>query len=354
MKKITSNEVFMNEIISLLLRWYETVRRPLPWRDSPTPYHVWISEIMLQQTRIEAVLPYYQRFLAELPTVCDLAAVPDDRLMKLWEGLGYYSRARNLKKAAQRIVSDYGGELPAAADELRQLPGIGDYTAGAVASIAFGQPEPAVDGNVLRVWSRITASADDIALGKTKKSVREELRKIYPSGHDAAMLTEALMELGETVCPPNTAPKCGVCPLRERCAACLTGTTDAYPVKSGKKARRIEERTVLLVRCGNRYAVRKRPSGGLLAEMWEFPNTDGHLSGKEAVEKCGISEESAVICPIGTAKHIFSHVEWHMIGYEVTVTAEEDTLTWADAETIRDTYAIPSAFRYFTGLLKQT
>ena len=342
----------MNEIIPLLLRWYETVRRPLPWRDSPTPYHVWISEIMLQQTRIEAVLPYYRRFLEELPAVSDLAAVPDDRLMKLWEGLGYYSRARNLKKAAQVIVSAYGGKLPGTADELRGLPGIGDYTAGAVASIAFGQPEPAVDGNVLRVYSRITASAEDIALDKTKKSVREELRKVYPSGEDAAMLTEALMELGETVCVPNAAPKCDSCPVKAHCQAHLTGTTDDYPVKSGKKARRIEPRTVLLLRCGDRYAVRKRPSGGLLAEMWEFPNTDSHLSAEEAVEKCGFSGKITDIRPLGTAKHIFSHVEWHMIGYEVTAAEEDAALIWADAETIRETYAIPSAFRYFTGLLK--
>ncbi|MBR5313669.1 MAG: A/G-specific adenine glycosylase [Clostridia bacterium] len=352
MKKIYPGEVFMNEIIPLLLQWYETVRRPLPWRDSPTPYHVWISEIMLQQTRIEAVLPYYRRFLEELPAVSDLAAVSDDRLMKLWEGLGYYSRARNLKKAAQVIVSAYGGELPGTADELRGLPGIGDYTAGAVASIAFGQPEPAVDGNVLRVYSRITASAEDIALDKTKKSVREELRKVYPSGEDAAMLTEALMELGETVCVPNAAPKCEICPVKEHCQAHLTGTTDDYPVKSGKKARRIEPRTVLLLRCGDRYAVRKRPSGGLLAEMWEFPNTDSHLSAEEAVEKCGFSGKITDIRPLGTAKHIFSHVEWHMIGYEVTAAEEDAALIWADAETIRETYAIPSAFRYFSGLLK--
>lgn len=342
----------MNEFLPLLLRWYETVRRPLPWRDSPTPYHVWISEIMLQQTRIEAVLPYYRRFLDELPDIPALAAVSDDRLMKLWEGLGYYSRARNLKKAAQAIVSGHGGELPGTVPELRKLPGIGDYTAGAVASIAFGQPEPAVDGNVLRVYSRITASAEDIALEKTKKDVRERLREIYPAGRDAGRLTEALMELGQTVCVPNAAPKCEICPLREHCQAHLTGCTDDYPVKSGKKARRIEERTVLLLRCGNCYAVRKRPADGLLAEMWEFPNTGGHISGKEAVEKCGVSGKIHAIYPLGTAKHIFSHVEWHMIGYEVTVPEEDDALTWADAETILKTFAIPSAFRYFTGLLK--
>ena len=340
------------ELLSPLLDWYETVRRPLPWRTDASPYHPWISEIMLQQTRIEAVIPYYRRFLDELPEIADLAAVSDDRLMKLWEGLGYYSRARNLKKAAQVLMAEYGGSLPRTADELRKLPGIGDYTAGAIASVAFGEPEPAVDGNVLRVFSRITASEEDIALEKTKKAVRERLRNIYPTGRDAGRLTEALMELGQTICLPNGEPKCEHCPLKEHCLAHRTGTTDDYPVKSGKKTRRIEPRTVLLLRCGNRYAIRKRPSGGLLTGMWEFPNTDGHLSGKDAVENCGYSWEITDIRPIGTAKHIFSHVEWHMIGYEVTVAAEDDTLIWADAETIRETYAIPSAFRYFTGLLE--
>ncbi len=344
----------MKELVPLLIRWYDAVWKPLPWRESPTPYHVWISEIMLQQTRIEAVIPYYRRFLAELPTVADLADVPDDRLMKLWEGLGYYSRARNLKKAAQVIVSEYGGELPKTADELRRLPGIGDYTAGAIASIAFGQPEPAVDGNVLRVISRITASSEDIALEKTKKAVRERLRMIYPTGggREAGLLTEALMELGETVCLPNTEPRCLGCPVCDHCEAFATRTTDQYPVKSGKKSRRIEERTVLLLKCGNRYALRKRPDTGILAGMWEFPNTDGHLSGKDAVEKCRVFAEIREIRPVGTAKHIFSHLEWHMIGYEVHVDAEDGTLTWANADEIRTDYAVPTAFRYFTGLLE--
>jgi len=342
----------VNEIIPLIIRWYETVRKPLPWRESPSPYHVWISEIMLQQTRIEAVIPYYRRFLAELPTVYDLAAVSDDRLMKLWEGLGYYSRARNLKKAAQVIVTEYGGELPRTADELRKLPGIGDYTAGAVASIACGEPEPAVDGNVLRIVSRITASDEDIALEKTKKAVRERLRTFYPSGRDAGLLTEGLMELGETVCLPNGAPRCADCPVNGHCLAYRTGRTDDFPVKSAKKARRIEERTVLLLRCGTRYGIRKRPAHGMLAGMWEFPNVAGHITGKEAVENLGLSMEIREIRPAGTAKHIFSHVEWHMIGYEVTVTAEDPALTWADTETVRNVYAVPTAFRYFTGLLE--
>ena len=342
----------MIELIPLLIRWYEQTRKPLPWRESPTPYHVWISEIMLQQTRIEAVIPYYERFLRELPAIEQLADVEDDRLLKLWEGLGYYSRARNLKKAAQAVVDGYGGRLPGNAEELRKLPGIGDYTAGAIASIAFGEPEPAVDGNVLRVFSRITASAEDIALEKTKKMTRERLREVYPSGKDAGLLTEALMELGERVCLPNGEPHCADCPVREHCQAYRNGTVSDYPVKSGKKARRIEARTVLLLRCGDRYAIRKRPPHGLLAGMWEFPNLAGHVGGTDAAETFQPDVNPEAIRPIGAAKHIFSHVEWHMIGYEITVDAETDALTWADAETIRETYAIPTAFRYFTEQLR--
>ncbi len=342
----------LSDLVKPLLDWYGSVKKPLPWRESPTPYHVWISEIMLQQTRIEAVIPYYHRFLAELPTVYDLADVPDDRLMKLWEGLGYYSRARNLKKAANVLVTTYHGELPRTAAELRTIPGIGDYTAGAIASIAFGEPEPAVDGNVLRVFSRVTALADDILLDKTKKAVRETLREVYPTGTDAGQFTQALMELGETVCLPNTEPRCADCPIREHCMACQTGTTERYPVKSGKKARRLEDRTVLLICAGERYLLQKRPTGGLLAGMWEFPNVERHLGREEVrefAENLGCTVKD--VRPVGKAKHIFSHVEWHMIGYAVDVEHTTDG-TWATAEEIRETYAIPTAFRYFAGKIE--
>ncbi|MGN1346561.1 MAG: A/G-specific adenine glycosylase [Eubacteriales bacterium] len=341
----------MNEIVSLLIRWYDAVRKPLPWRESPTPYHVWISEIMLQQTRIEAVLPYYRRFLDELPDVRSLAEAEEERLMKLWEGLGYYRRARNLKKAAELLVAEYGGELPHTAEELRKLPGIGDYTAGAIASIAFGEPEPAVDGNVLRVYSRLFASADDIALEKTKKAVRERLRESYPRGREAGLLTEGLMELGETVCLPNGEPHCMACPLRERCRAFRQGAVGEYPVKSEKKARRVEDRTVFLLRDGESYAIRKRAAGGLLGGMWEFPNLDGHLTEAEAVsaaEKLGFHADG--LRPLGKARHIFSHVEWHMIGYELTGRASaSNDLIWASAAAIRTHYAVPAAFRFYTG-----
>ena len=261
--------------------WYSLSRRVLPWREEPTPYRVWISEIMLQQTRIETVIPYYRRFLEELPDVAALAAAEEDRLLKLWEGLGYYSRARNLKKAAQLVLRDWGGELPRTAAELKKLPGIGDYTAGAIASIACGQPEPAVDGNVLRVLSRLLESEGDVLSPAVKKAMTGLLREHYPGGDAAALCTEGLMELGETVCVPNAAPKCGLCPLRTLCRARQKGTAERFPVKTPPRPRRIEERTVLLLRCGGRWAIRQRESSGLLAGLWEFPNEEGRLTEAE-------------------------------------------------------------------------
>jgi len=340
----------VKEIVPLITAWYEENRKPLPWRQDPTPYHVWISEIMLQQTRIEAVIPYYRRFLAAFPTVKDLAEADDDRLMKLWEGLGYYSRARNLKKAAAVILSDYGGELPQTAEELRKLPGIGDYTAGAVASIACGEPEPAVDGNVLRVFSRITASEADIALAKTKRDTAELLRGIYPRGREAGLFTEGLMELGEAVCIPNGKPRCEICPVREHCQAYFTGTTDCYPVKSEKKPRRKEELTVLLLRDeAGRYAVRKRGRAGLLAGLWEFPNLPGTIPEKELAEAVGeLGFRMTEIRPLGTARHIFTHVEWHMTGWEIRCRGENTAFTFAHGSEIRADYAVPAAFRHYT------
>ena len=336
-----------------LIPWYRAVRRELPWRRNPTPYQVWISEIMLQQTRIEAVIPYYARFLAELPDVAALAAVPEDRLLKLWEGLGYYSRARNLKKAAQLVTDKFGGELPRTAAALRTLPGIGDYTAGAIASIACGEPEPAVDGNVLRVLMRVTACADDVLSQKTKSRVADALREIYPSGEDAGLLTEGLMELGETVCLPNGEPRCGECPLRELCLARREGLTAELPRRSPKKERRIEEKTVLLLRSDARYALRRREDSGLLAGMWEFPSLPGRLSAESvraALEERGLSVQD--VRPCGEAKHIFTHVEWHMTGYFVNLSEQSGEYEWKTAAEICANYAIPTALKAYFKLLK--
>ena len=306
----------LSSIIPPLVSWYKQNKRSLPWRNEPTPYHVWISEIMLQQTRIEAVIPYYHRFLNEIPDVKSLSEVDDDKLMKLWEGLGYYSRARNLKKAAIQIMTEHGGSLPEKAADLRKLSGIGDYTAGAIASISFGKPEPAVDGNVLRVMTRVLGAFDDVMLPATKKMISEELRAVYPTGGDAQNLTQAIMELGESLCIPNGEAKCVSCPLRELCEANKEDLTGKIPVKTPKKARRIENRTVLLLSCRGKYAIKKRPETGLLAKLWEYPNLDGHTS-EEALSRYlheqGITPIS--VRPIGDAIHIFTHVEWHMIGF---------------------------------------
>ena len=340
-------------MIPLLLTWYEKNKRPLPWRNDPSPYHVWISEIMLQQTRIEAVIPYYERFLRELPDIASLAAVPDDRLMKLWEGLGYYSRARNLKKAACTVMEKYDGKLPDSAEELRRLSGIGDYTAGAIASISFGKPEPAVDGNVLRVIMRYLGKTDDISLQATKKETASVLRSVYPSGEDAKNLTQAIMELGESVCIPNGQPKCDLCPLASLCTAHTENLTDSIPVKSPKKPRKQEQKTVFLLSCRGKYAICKRPETGLLAKLWEFPNTEKKLSEEEAfsyLRSLGLSPIG--ITPCGEALHIFTHIEWHMTGYAAECLYPSEDFVWKSASEILSDYAIPSAFRAYISYIK--
>ncbi len=342
----------LNTVIPLLTLWYREHRRSLPWRDDPTPYHVWLSEIMLQQTRIEAVIPYYHRFLDAVPDIRALAQIEDDELMKLWEGLGYYSRARNLKKAAIRLTEKYGAALPGTAAELRTLPGIGDYTAGAVASIAFGEPEPAVDGNVLRVLTRVLAYAEDITLPATKKTIIQELRAVYPRGKTAGELTQALMELGEAVCIPNGAPKCDRCPLRPHCLAQKEGLTATLPVKSPKKARRQERKTVLLLSCRERFAIRKRPKTGLLSSLWELPNFDGHLSQEQVASAlCEMGIEPISVRPCGDAVHVFTHVEWHMTGYAIECAVPSPHFIWESTDEILARYAIPKAFSAYTALL---
>ncbi|MBC5649240.1 A/G-specific adenine glycosylase [Christensenella tenuis] len=331
-----------------LLQWYGKNARILPWRDVPTPYRVWISEIMLQQTRVTAVMPYYERFLHALPNPAALASVPDEELMKLWEGLGYYNRARNLKKAAQIIVNEFGGDLPSSFDALLSLPGIGSYTAGAIASIAFGIPVPAVDGNVLRVISRVCASYDNISDAKVKQRMEQELTGVMPRDC-AGDFNQALMELGATVCLPNGGPLCAQCPLAALCKAHLNGLTNAIPVKTAKKKRRIEARTVFVILNKSRVALKKRKDTGLLADLWEFPNTDGALSPAEAenyLRQNGI--EPLGLAPLAPAKHIFTHVEWHMTGYLATTARQGGQFTWSTRSGLEKEYALPSAFRVYS------
>ena len=313
----------------LLPSWFMEHRRELPWRFTGDPYDVWLSEIMLQQTRVEAVRGYFLRFREALPDIKSLAACPDETLLKLWEGLGYYSRVRNLKKCAVCLVQEYGGKLPADHGVLLKLPGIGPYTAGAIASIAFSLPVPAVDGNVLRVYARITGDASDIALPETKKSVEKAFGKVIAeaadaaAGFDAGIFNQALMELGAIVCVPNGTPLCGECPARECCSARCEGRIGELPVKSGKKARRTEERTIVILQDGDRFLIQKRPDKGLLAGMYEFPALAGFCSEAEvleAVKRAGF--EAMHIRRLPDAKHIFTHVEWHMQAYLVRIAAE--------------------------------
>lgn len=341
-----------SKIVQPLLKWYEKNARVLPWRDSPEPYRVWISEIMLQQTRVEAVIPYFERFVREVPDVRALAEIPDERLLKLWEGLGYYSRAWNLKKAAQVLMKEYGGVLPADAEELKKLPGIGEYTAGAVASIAYGLPEPAVDGNVLRVASRLAASTRDVTEPGVKRELRTSLRKVYPEGK-AGAFTQALMELGATVCLPNGAPACEKCPLASQCEAHRAGRETDFPVKPPKPERRVEERTVFLLCCGEKTAVQKRPLHGLLAGLWEFPNVEGVLPQKEAEEYLrGFGLKACGMEKLPKAKHIFSHLEWHMTGYFVQVENPGGSFVWEPRTVLLRDYALPSAFRAYRKILQ--
>lgn len=339
----------------LLVQWYQTAARDLPWRRSKDPYHIWISEIMLQQTRVETVIPYYQRFLEALPDITALADAPEEQLHKLWEGLGYYSRVRNLQKAAKQIASQYGGCLPAEYDQLLELCGIGEYTAGAIASIAFGKAVPAVDGNVLRVMSRILAAEGDILSPAVKRAYRSLLMEQMSPDHPGEF-NQAVMDLGSGVCLPNGEPLCENCPVRSICLAFEREQQRSFPVKASKKQRRIEKRTVfLLLNDAGEVLLRKRSNEGLLAGLWEFPHEEGHLSRQETIsflENRGFAPRK--LQTLKPAKHIFTHVEWQMTGYlircDLMPVAENEVLAGAAARA--ETYTIPSAFAAFKRVLE--
>ncbi len=329
-----------------LLAWYDTHKRTLPWRGAQDPYKIWVSEIMLQQTRVAAVIPYYHRWMEALPDVAALSAVEEDRLMKLWEGLGYYSRARNLQKAAKVIMDDFGGLFPRTYEALLTLPGVGDYTAGAVASIAFHQPVPAVDGNVLRIAARLSALRDDVMDPAVRKQIRAMVCAVLPPDRPGAF-NQALMDLGATVCLPHGSPLCAQCPLSNLCAARADGTAGELPVRKKKPPRRVEELTVYLLFSQNRVALRRRETGGLLGGLWEFPHVPGTLDEAEA----GAPLAAWGLRPIDwqrrmTAKHIFTHVEWRMTGYFAEVQGTGEGLTFAEKGDLAQ-YAIPSAFGKF-------
>lgn len=334
-----------------LLKWYHKQRRILPWREDATAYHVWVSEIMLQQTRVEAVKGYYDRFMKRLPSIYDLASMNDEELLKLWEGLGYYSRVRNLKKAAGIIVKDYQGMIPDTYEELISLPGIGDYTAGAILSIAYQKKYPALDGNVFRVLTRVFENPIDILSTAGKKEIRNLLVSILPD-KDNHFFTQALMELGATVCIPNGVPNCDGCPLKDMCLAHLHHQELSYPVKKPKQKRKIENRYVFLITCQNKVLLNQREEKGLLANFYEFPNFNVK---DEEVEVTKILKDYHLdilsIEEIEASKHIFTHLEWHMKGYHISV-ENPSVGIWATMDELNQIYPLPNAFKTYREVLE--
>jgi A/G-specific adenine glycosylase len=334
----------LEEIVSPLLEWFQNEKRDLPWRHTKDSYKIWISEIMLQQTRVEAVKEYYQKFLKELPTIKDLAEVDEDRLLKLWEGLGYYSRARNLKKCAQIIIKEQKNSLPSDYEELLKLPGIGPYAAGSISSIAYGKKNPAIDGNVLRVMTRIFEDNRDIMKTKVRKDYFKKLQEIMPD--NTRDFTESLMELGALVCIPNGTPSCENCPLSFLCQSYKHQTMLDYPTKKKTMERKIEEKTIIIFEYNGLYAIQKRLSKGLLASMYEFLNLEGFFS-KEEIRKWLKNQKIVFdqIKELGNTKHIFSHLEWHMKGFLISCHKKENLdFIWANKEELENKYSIPNAY----------
>ena len=338
-------EPLLQLLPTALLPWYGENARKLPWRKDHQPYHIWLSEIMLQQTRAETVKPYYERFVERFPDIQSLAKAPEDVVFKLWEGLGYYSRARNLLKTARILAGRPGGSFPHTYDELLKLPGVGEYTAGAIASICYGYPVPAVDGNVLRVVSRITELSLPVDYPRVRRETTEALRRVYPAGR-CGDFTQSLMEIGAMVCLPTGVPRCGDCPASGFCLARANDTVSMLPAREKKKARKIEDITVLVLTAGRATAVRRRKNSGLLAGMWELPNVSGFRTSEEAAalaaewgaEPTGISDALE-------KKHVFTHCEWRMYCYYVSCGARPPQFAWATEEELQKDIALPSAFR---------
>ena len=346
----STTENLLRTLPEPLLGWYRENARDLPWRHTEDPYRIWVSEIMLQQTRVAAVLGYYARFLAVFPTVEALAEADEERLMKLWEGLGYYSRARNLQKAAQEITA-LGG-FPDTYDGLLALPGIGDYTASAIAAAAFGRREPAVDGNVLRVFARLDNSSADITKPAAKREftarVLEEMPKERPGPYN-----EALMELGALVCLPNGAPKCEVCPLAAQCKGRAAGRAEQLPVKTAKPEKALVPVTAALITGPQGVLLQRRPSKGLLAGLWQplafagTAMTQPELAA--ALRAIGLCVQWQA--PLQSTRHVFTHRIWQISGFCGTAAGPApEGCVWASRAELNGEYAVPSAF---AGIMRQ-
>ena len=344
MKKLASNNI--EQFREDLVNWFIKEQRQLPWRLNKDPYRVWVSEIMLQQTRVDTVIPYYERFMEWFPTIEDFAEADEERILKAWEGLGYYSRVRNLHSAVKEVKESYGGVVPNTPEEISRLKGVGPYTAGAILSIAYGLPEPAVDGNVMRVLSRILEIYDDIAKPATRKIFEQAVRELIDHAHTSEF-NQALMELGALVCTP-TKPSCLLCPVSEHCQAFEKGLQQELPVKTkAKKTKTVHLSAVVVIDGTGRMVIQKRPSSGLLAGLWEFPNYEvnsmGELKQVMAKENHIVVED---LRPIGQISHVFSHLVWEITAYEAKVdNVEQFTETNRKIAFVRDEdfqqYALP-------------
>lgn len=337
----------LSQISKLIVEWYQNEEKNLPWKQDKEPYHIWISEIMLQQTRIEAVKKYYTRFMEALPTVKDLAEIEEVKLLKLWEGLGYYSRARNLKKSANIIVSEYNGKVPREYEKLIKLPGIGEYTAGAIASISNNEKVTAVDGNVLRVISRVIGNTENVLLPEIKKKITKIVQEILPE--ESGDFNEGVMEIGEKICLPNGKPLCEKCPINQYCYARTNGLTEKIPVRIKDTKRKVENKIVFVIRTEiGKIAIRKREGKGLLAGLYELPNIEEQIEEmqiKKLIE--GWNLEIVQIHPDKDEKHIFTHIEWKMKHYEVIVKEENTKFIWVSQEQLNKEYPLPTAFAKF-------
>lgn len=340
----------MEKITSELLNWYQKNKRDFPWRRTKNPYYIWISEIMLQQTRVEAVKVYYERFITKLPTLYDLANISEDELLKLWEGLGYYSRVRNMQACAKKLIASGYENLPNTKEGLLDLPGIGKYTAGAILAIAFDIPSVAIDGNVYRVLGRYYKIKESITKGSTYQIYERKMQQILPDTN-AGDFIQSFMDLGSLICIPKS-PKCSSCPLQNNCKARKTNQMELYPVKEKKKEQRVEERAVYLYRWKDKIAIQKRSAKGLLASMYEFPNelkTVSVIDIENDLLEEGISFLS--IYEVGKSKHVFSHIIWYMTGYMIELKEPLLDYVWVTLEELNQKYSIPSAFSYYYKIL---
>lgn len=336
-----------------LLEWYFDHQRKLPWRESQNPYYIWVSEIMLQQTRVDTVIPYFNRFIQRLPNIEELSIIEEDNLLKLWEGLGYYSRVKNMQKCAKVIMEKYAGNMPEDYEELIKLPGIGFYTAGAISSIAFKKCIPAVDGNVLRIMTRLYKDYDDISKESTKKKyfnlLLQKMDQNFPGEFN-----QALMDLGAMICIPNGEAKCHKCPLAEYCKAYIHHCVEKLPVKNNKITRKVEEKTVLLFRYKNEIAIVKRPDYGLLASLYEYPTIENKRNEHEILSY--LEEKKIPYLKLNTlaeSKHLFSHIEWKMIGYEIYLEKKIPTYQWCSVIDVMEKYSIPTAYKKYTETIKE-